>query len=294
MTKTSYYVPNRSHMGPLNMRGAGEGCGPSPIDCSDERASFQEISGPSRSSRLGTALGSSVGSGEAAVGWGSESCGGRRGRTMASISTFPTVSSSSSGCLALLLSFDHGGQRREPPQLRWALEDMLSFGSPLEVMNMKARGGQTGGDVLAAPPRSRVSERDGPPGRASARLGQSLPWGMDRTFHLSTGKAMGPEQGNTPSSAALHPSCFSPSPGRADASVGLGPASRHVHVTCPAHGDPRPHTRVPLENILCLSTPEGLTLGLGAAGLFPASLCFVSLLSSLSVELYSQTKRGSK
>lgn len=129
MTKPSYYIPN-SHMGPLNTRGVGEGWGPIPIDCSDERASFQEISGPSRSPRLGTPLGSSVGSGEAVVGWGSESCGGRRGRTMASISTFPTVSSSSSGCLALLLSFDHGGQRREPPQPRWALEDVLSFGVP--------------------------------------------------------------------------------------------------------------------------------------------------------------------
>lgn len=34
---------------------------------------------------------------------------------MASILTFPTVSSSSSGCLALPLSFDHGGST-EPPR----------------------------------------------------------------------------------------------------------------------------------------------------------------------------------
>lgn len=136
------------------------------------------------------------------------------------------------------------------------------------------------GDVLADPPRSRVSERDGPPGREAARLGQSLPWGMDRTFQLSTGKAMGPEQGNNPSSAALHPSCFSPSPGRADASVGLGPASHHVHVTCPAHGDPRPHTRVPLENIPCLSTPRGLLWGWGLPA-FSQHLCALFLCSHL-------------
>lgn len=49
-----------------------EGWGPMDTVRDDEHTSFQETMGPSRSSCSGTDLGSSVGSGEAAVGWGTE------------------------------------------------------------------------------------------------------------------------------------------------------------------------------------------------------------------------------
>lgn len=120
--------------------------------------------------------------------------------------------------------------------------------------------------------------------RRGRRGRQSLPWGLDHTFHLSTG-SHGLGQGNVLSSTGVNPGCFCRGGSFPPAQDGLTPQwvwvqGAAVCVWCVLLMVTRDPTRVPLENTGVYVPQKALTLGLEAGGLFPASLCFVSLLSS--------------
>lgn len=120
--------------------------------------------------------------------------------------------------------------------------------------------------------------------RKGQRGRQSLPWGLDHTFHLSAG-SHGPAAGKPPQ--LQDPSCFCRGGSPPPAQDGLTPRwvwvqQAAMRVWCILFMVTRDPTHVShWRTVGSLSAPVGdLTLGLGAGGLFPASLCFISLPSS--------------
>lgn len=119
-------------------------------------------------------------------------------------------------------------------------------------------------------------EKEGLKGQAAPALGSG-----SRREPGASGREVPPAPQVWISAAFVREMPF-PGPGRADASVGLGPASSHVCAVCPAHGDQRRHTCVPLENTGVSVYPGGVLLWSWGLAVFFQLLCASLLCSHLN------------